>query len=173
MFHFDSFRRTAIVLLTIPLGLVGVIFGLVVAGSYVGFMTLLGVVALMGIVVNNAILLLDRIRTDIGKGIEPARAVVDAAQKRFRPILLTTATTVSGLLPLWFGGGAMWEPMAVAIIFGLLFATVLTLWVVPILYAVFFRIRFDDVTLQRLEAILDVDLEIDLLPEPDPRRSLK
>ena len=167
VFHFDSFRRTAIVLLTVPLGLVGVVFGLVVAGSYVGFMTLLGVVALMGIVVNNAILLLDRIGIEIGNGIEPARAVVEAAQQRFRPILLTTATTVSGLLPLWFGGGSMWEPMAVAIVFGLLFATVLTLWVVPILYSLFFRVRFDAVTVQRLEAILDLDLEIELLPDAD------
>jgi len=167
VFQFDSFRRTAIVLLTIPLGLVGVVFGLVVAGSYVGFMTLLGVVALMGVIVNNAILLLDRIRIEIGNGIEPARAVVEAAQQRFRPILLTTATTVSGLLPLWFGGGSMWEPMAIAIVFGLLFATGLTLWVVPILYSLFFGVRFDAVTVQRLEAILDLDLEIELLPAAD------
>ena len=68
---------------------------------------------------------------------------MEAAQGRFRPILLTTATTVAGLLPLWFGGGPMWEPMAIAIIFGLLGATMLTLGVVPVLYSLFFRVRFD------------------------------
>jgi multidrug efflux pump len=67
---------------------------------------------------------------------------VEAAQRRFRPILLTTATTVAGLLPLWFGGGPMYEPMAIAIIFGLIFATLLTLGVVPILYSLFFRVSF-------------------------------
>ena len=67
---------------------------------------------------------------------------MEAAQERFRPILLTTATTVAGLLPLWFGGGPMWEPMDIAII-GLLGATALTLGVVPILYSLFFPVRFD------------------------------
>jgi multidrug efflux pump subunit AcrB len=71
--------------------------------------------------------------------------VIEAAQRRLRPILLTTATTVGGLLPLWLGGGALWEAMAVAIIFGLIFATALTLGVVPILYSLFYRVRFDGV----------------------------
>ena len=66
----------------------------------------------------------------------------EAAQQRLRPILLTACTTIGGLIPLWVGGGPMWEPMAITIIFGLLFATVLTLGVVPVLYALFFRVRF-------------------------------
>ena len=141
--QFNSIRRTAIVLLTIPLGLVGVIAGLLIAQSYFGFMTLLGVIALAGIVINNAIVLLDRIKVEIDEnGLEPPRAIVEAAQRRFRPILLTTATTMAGLLPLWFGGGPMWEPMAIAIIFGLMFATLLTLGVVPVLYTLFFRVSF-------------------------------
>jgi len=108
-------------------------------------MTLLGVISLAGIVVNNAIVLLDRIRLEIDvNGLEPARAVVESAQKRLRPILLTTCTTIGGLLPLWLGGGPMWEPMAIAIIFGLLFATALTLGVVPVLYSLFFRVDFRD-----------------------------
>jgi multidrug efflux pump subunit AcrB len=95
-------------------------------------------------VINNAIVLLDRIRIEIEvNGLEPSRAVVEAAQRRMRPILLTTATTIGGLLPLWLGGGPMWEPMAIAIIFGLLFATLLTLGVVPVLYSVFFRVKYD------------------------------
>jgi len=141
--QFNSVRRTVIVLLTIPLGLIGVVIGLLVAQSYFGFMTLLGIIALAGIVINNAIVLLDRIAIEAGEnGLTPERAVVEAAQRRLRPILLTTATTVAGLLPLWFGGGPMWEPMAISIIFGLLFATVLTLGLVPVLYALFFRLSY-------------------------------
>ena len=70
------------------------------------------------------------------------RAILESAQRRLRPIVLTTCTTVGGLLPLWLGGGPMWEPMAIAIIFGLMFATVLTLGVVPILYSLLFRVSF-------------------------------
>ncbi len=141
--QFNSIRRPIIILVTIPLGLIGVVFGLIVAKSYFGFLTLLGIVSLAGIVVNNAIVLLDRIRIEIQEhGLEPARAVIEAAQRRLRPILLTTATTIGGLLPLWLHGGPMWEPMAIAIIFGLLFSTILTLGVVPVLYSIFFKVKF-------------------------------
>jgi multidrug efflux pump subunit AcrB len=106
-------------------------------------MTLLGVISLAGIVVNNGIVLLDRIRIEIQEhGLEPTRAVIEAAQKRLRPILLTTATTIGGLLPLWFSGGPMYETMAIAIIFGLLFSTVLTLGVIPVLYSIFFKVKY-------------------------------
>jgi multidrug efflux pump subunit AcrB len=141
--QFNSLRRPLIILLTIPLGMIGVTIGLLVANSYFGFMTLLGVVSLAGIVVNNAIVLIDRIAIEREQnGLSPDLAVVEAAMRRLRPILLTTATTVGGLLPLWLGGGPLWEPMAIAIIFGLMFATVLTLGVVPVLYSLFFRVNF-------------------------------
>ncbi len=141
--QFNSLRRPLIILLTIPLGLIGVIAGLLIAQSYFGFMTLLGLISLAGIVINNAIVLIDRIKIEIEQnGHEPPRAILEAAQRRLRPILLTTLTTVGGLIPLWLGGGPMWEPMAIAIIFGLLFATALTLGVVPVLYTVFFRVDF-------------------------------
>jgi len=141
--QFNSFRRPLIILLTIPLALIGVVFGLLVARSYFGFMTLLGVISLAGIVINNAIVLLDRIRIEQEhNGLDPGTAVLEAAQQRIRPILLTTATTIGGLLPLWLGGGPMWEPMAIAIIFGLAFATVLTLGVVPVLYTLLFRVKY-------------------------------
>ena len=143
--QFNSLRRPLIILLTIPLALIGVVFGLLVARSYFGFMTLLGVISLSGIVINNAIVLLDRIRIEIDEnGLAPDLAVLTAARQRARPILLTTATTVAGLLPLWFGGGPMWEPMAISIIFGLIFATALTLGVVPVLYSLLFRVDFSD-----------------------------
>ena len=142
--QFNSARRTAIILCTIPLGIIGVVIGLLLTQSYLGFMTLLGIIALAGIIINNGIVLLDRIRIELDEnGLEPQQAVIMAAQRRFRPILLTTATTVAGLMPLWFGGGPIWEPLVIAIVFGLLFATVLTLGVVPVLYSLLFRVRFD------------------------------
>ena len=105
-------------------------------------MTLLGVISLAGIVINNAIVLIDRIRIEIDEnGLDPHRAVIEAAQRRLRPILLTTATTVGGLLPLWFGGDPLFVSMAVSILFGLVFATVLTLGFVPALYCLLFRVR--------------------------------
>lgn len=141
--QFNSLRRPAIILMTIPLGMIGVVAGLIIARSYFGFMTLLGVVSLAGIVINNAIVLIERIQLEIEEnGLAPERAVVVAAQRRARPILLTTMTTVGGLIPLWLGGGPMFEPMAVSILFGLIFATALTLGVVPILYAIFYRLKY-------------------------------
>ena len=141
--QFNSFRRPLIILLSIPLALVGVAIGLLLTGSSFGFMTLLGLISLAGIVINNAIVLIDRIRIEIDvNGREPRLAVIEAAQRRLRPILLTTVTTIGGLLPLWFAGGPMWESMAIAIIFGLIFATILTLCVVPVLYSLLFRVRF-------------------------------
>ena len=141
--QFNSFRRPLIILLSIPLALVGVVVGLLVTGASFGFMTLLGLISLAGIVINNAIVLIDRIRIEIDEhGREPPLAVIEAAQRRLRPILLTTVTTVGGLLPLWFAGGPMWESMAIAIIFGLIFATILTLGMVPVLYTLFFRVKF-------------------------------
>ena len=141
--QFNSWRRPAIILMTIPLGLIGVVAGLLIADSYFGFMTFLGVISLSGIVINNAIVLLERINLEIeDNGLEPKDAVVVACQRRLRPILLTTATTSGGLVPLWLGGGVMFEPMAVAILFGLLFATALTLGVVPVLYSIFFRVNY-------------------------------
>lgn len=141
--QFNSVRRPVIILSTIPLGLIGVTIGLLVARSTLGFFTILGVISLSGIIINNAIVLLDRINIEVEKyGRSQADAVVAASQHRLRPILLTTATTVLGMMPLWWGGTAMFEPMAVSIIFGLAFATLLTLIVVPVLYALFFRVNF-------------------------------
>jgi multidrug efflux pump subunit AcrB len=141
--QFNSFRKTTIVLTTIPLGLIGVILGLLLFKSYFGFMAFLGVISLAGIVINNAIVLLDRIDIELNEfGRSPAEAVIEAAQQRFRPILLTTFTTTLGLIPLYLGGGLMWEPMAVAIMIGLLFATVITLLFVPVIYSLLFRIRY-------------------------------
>ena len=143
--QFNSIRKPLIILLTIPLGLIGVAIGLHLTRLYFGFMPLLGILSLAGIIINNAIVLIDRINIEIAEnGLEPARAIIVSAQHRLRPILLTTVTTVGGLIPLYTGGGAMWEPMAIAIMFGLMFATILTLGVVPVLYTLFFRVSFKE-----------------------------
>ena len=140
--QFNSARRPLIILSTIPLGLIGVTFGLLVAQSSLGFFSLLGILALSGIIINNAIVLIDRIKIEIEElGKPPQQALVDACLQRFRPILLTTATTVLGMMPLWWGGNAMFVPMAITMIFGLLFATLLTLLVVPVLYAILFKVK--------------------------------
>ena len=139
--QFNSIRKPAIILMTIPLGLIGVTVGLLLLDSYFGFMTLLGIISLAGIVINNAIVLIDRIQIEIEEnGLEPARAVIEAAQRRLRPILLTTVTTVGGLIPLYLGGGPMWEPMTIAIMFGLIFSTALTLGFVPLMYSLLYGI---------------------------------
>ena len=141
--QFNSLRKSAIVLLTIPLGLIGVVAGLLLVKSYFGFLAFMGLISLAGIVINNAIVLLDRIKIEREEfNRPPQEAIIVAAQQRFRPILLTTATTSLGLIPLWVGGGTMWRPMAITIIFGLLFATIITLLFVPVLYKSFFRISF-------------------------------
>ena len=140
--QFNSFRKTFIVLSTIPLGLIGVIAGLLIFRSFFGFFAFLGLISLAGIVINNAIVLIDRIQIELNQsGRTSIEAIVAAAQQRFRPILLTTCTTTLGLIPLYLGGGLMWEPMAVAIMVGLLFATVITLLFVPVLYKILFAVK--------------------------------
>ncbi|MEH6343731.1 MAG: efflux RND transporter permease subunit [Bermanella sp.] len=141
--QFNSLRKPLIILSTIPLGFIGVVWGLVVANSFFGFMTLLGIISLAGIVINNAIVLLERIKLEIEvNGLSAQNAIVEAAQRRMRPILLTTATTVFGLLPLYIGGGEMWEPMAVGIMAGLMFSTLLTLGFIPVLYALLYKVNY-------------------------------
>ncbi len=131
LLQFNSFRRVAIILLTVPLATVGIFPGLVLSGSPFGFQSLLGVIALVGIVVNNAIVLLDVMDRQLAAGESIRDAVRKAVEQRTRPILLTTATTVAGLLPLAFSSSTLWPPMAWAIISGLLASTVLTLLVIP------------------------------------------
>jgi len=143
MTQFNSIRRTALILMTIPLAIIGVVFGLLITQSYFGFMTYLGVISLTGIVINNAIILIERIEYEINvTKLSPQDAIIEATQRRMRPIMLTTATTIGGLLPLWFTGGPLWQPMAIAIIFGLGFATILTLGIVPIFYSILFNIKY-------------------------------
>ncbi|SDX43525.1 Multidrug efflux pump subunit AcrB [Lutibacter oricola] len=141
--QFNSFRKTVMIVSTIPLGVIGMVIGLLLFGVPFGFMAFLGVISLAGIVINNAIVLIDRIDVEINEvKRSPQDAVVAACLQRFRPILLATFTTVLGLVPLYLGGGEMWEPMAVTIMIGLLFGTVITLLFIPSFYSVFYKVDY-------------------------------
>lgn len=142
--QFNNVRKPLIIFMVIPLGLIGVVYGLLIARSIFGFFTILGLISLSGIVINNAIVLLDQIDIEINQnGLKPSDAVVSACKQRLRPILLTTATTIGGMAPLWVSHDPMFETMAVSIMFGLLFATLITLLFIPVVYSLFFRVRFD------------------------------
>lgn len=144
--QFNSIRKALIVLLTLPFALIGVVLGLSLANLPFDFMGILGVIALLGIVINNAVVLIDRIDIEIEEnGFDAEEAVIQASQRRLRPILLTTATTICGLVPLWITGDVMFTPMAVSMIFGLLVSTLLTLGLVPLLYALLYRLSVEHV----------------------------
>lgn len=152
--QFNSFRKTIMIVCTIPLGVIGMVIGLLIFRVPFGFMAFLGVISLAGIVINNAIVLIDRIEIEESEPKRTAQdAVIAACLQRFRPILLATFTTVLGLIPLYLGGGEMWEPMAVTIMIGLLFGTVITLLFIPAFYSVFYKVDYKNYTFN--EALLD------------------
>lgn len=133
--QFNSFIQPAIIMATVPLSLIGSIMGLLLFRQPLSFTALLGMVSLMGIVVNNAIVLIDFINAERGMGHDVQTACREAVAKRIRPILLSTTTTVIGLIPLALGGSSLFQPMSIALIFGLMVSTVLTLIVIPVVYS--------------------------------------
>jgi len=139
--QFNSFRKTLMIALTIPLGIVGMVLGLLIFNVPFGFMAFLGVISLAGIVINNAIVLIDRIETE-EKEMKIQDAIISACLQRFRPIVLATFTTVFGLIPLYISGGDMWKPMAVTIMIGLLFGTVITLLFIPTFYSTLYKVDY-------------------------------
>lgn len=132
--QFNSFRRTLIIMLTIPLVAIGAVAGLWLGNAFFSFTAILGMLSLAGIVINNGIILIDKADIECGKGLDVKTAIMNAAETRLRPILMTTLTTILGLIPMALFGGAMWYPMAIVIMAGLFTGTVLTLGFVPILY---------------------------------------
>jgi len=128
-----------ILFLILPLALIGVVLGLIVMGVPFGFMPTFGVIALVGLVVNDGVILLDAIGQGRQKGMGIRQSLLTAAQQRLRPILLTTVTTVLGMLPLILNGGPMWEGLAVCFASGELVSTLMLLFMVPVLYSLFFR----------------------------------
>lgn len=135
--QFNSFRQSLVVMLTVPLSFIGVVAGMWATNFPFSLATFIGLVALTGIVVNDAIVLVDFTNQARERGLAVRDALVEAGANRLRAVLLTTITTIGGLLPMLLnisGGGEFWQPLTGAIIFGLAFATVLTLIVVPCAY---------------------------------------
>lgn len=133
--QFNSFFKPIMILITIPLSLIGCFWGLFIANKPMSFMVMLGIISLAGIVVNNAILLIEYINEARKEGFSIDEACKDAVSKRFRPIILTTTTTVIGLIPLVFSGNALFDSMSVALMSGLLVSTILTMVVIPTMYS--------------------------------------
>ncbi|NRF71632.1 efflux RND transporter permease subunit [Aquincola sp. S2] len=139
MIQLQSFSRLAMVFLTGPLALIGVVPALLLFQAPFGFVALLGVIALGGMIMRNSIILVDQIDQDIARGVAPWVAIVDATVRRSRPVVLTAAAAVLAMIPLT--RSVFWGPMAISIMGGLVVATALTLVFVPALYATWFRVR--------------------------------
>ncbi len=139
MLQLQSFSRSLLVFITGPLGIAGVAGALLVLGRPFGFVALLGVIALMGMIQRNSVILIDQIEQDRARGVPAWDAIVESAVRRLRPIVLTAAAAVLAMIPL--SRSVFWGPMAVAIMGGLVVATVLTLLALPAMYAAWFRVR--------------------------------
>jgi multidrug efflux pump subunit AcrB len=139
MLQLQDFSKMAMVFLTAPLGLIGVVAALLVFRAPLGFVAILGIIALGGMIMRNSVILIDQVRTEMEEGRDAWNAIVDAALHRTRPVVLTAAATVLAMLPLT--RSVFWGPMALAIMGGLTIATVLTIFFVPALYAAWFKVR--------------------------------
>jgi len=152
MIQLQSFSRLALVFVTAPLGLIGATGALLLSNRPFGFVALLGLIALAGMIMRNTVILVDQIDRDIAAGHAAHQAIVDATVRRARPVVLTALAAILGMIPL--ARSVFWGPMAITIMGGLLVATVLTLLVVPALYSLWFRVR-------RIEPI-----RTSIIPEP-------
>ncbi len=139
MLQLGSFPRTLLVVLTAPLGIIGVALALLLSGQAMGFVALLGIISLAGMIMRNSVILVDQIRQDIARGLSQWDAIVESTVRRMRPISLTAAAAVLAMIPL--SRSIFWGPMAVSVMGGLVAATFLTLFFLPALYAAWFRVK--------------------------------
>ena len=151
MLQLGSFRRMALVISVAPLGLIGVVAALLSTGTPMGFIATLGIIALAGMIIRNSVILVDQIEHERARGVEPWQAVVDATMHRFRPIMLTAAAAILGMIPIMHD--VFWGPMAYAIVGGLAVATALTLVFLPALYVTVNGIREPDEATAAVESI--------------------
>jgi len=138
MLQLQSFSRMFMVFLTAPLGLIGVVAALLVFNAPLGFVAILGITALSGMIMRNAVILVDQVQAEMAEGRDPWNAVLEAAVHRTRPVVLTGAATALAMIPLT--RSIFWGPMAIAMMGGLIVATILTIFFVPALYAAWFRV---------------------------------
>jgi multidrug efflux pump len=160
MIQLQSFSRLALVFVTAPLGLIGATGALLISGAPFGFVALLGLIALAGMIMRNTVILVDQIDRDIAAGHGRYRAIIDATVRRARPVALTALAAILGMIPL--AESAFWGPMAITIMGGLFIATALTLLVVPALYALWFRVKKDEPN-AAAAALMDQS-ELELIP---------
>jgi multidrug efflux pump subunit AcrB len=139
MLQLQSFSKMLMVLLTAPLGLIGVVAALLIFQAPIGFVAILRVTALSGMIMRNSVILVDQVREEMERGLDPWNAVLEAAVHRTRPVMLTAAATVLAMIPL--ARSVFWGPMAIAIMGGLTVATALTIFFVPALYAAWFKVE--------------------------------
>jgi HAE1 family hydrophobic/amphiphilic exporter-1 len=142
--QFESLVQPFVILFTIPLGLIGVVWALFLTGTTVNVVAMIGLIMLAGIVVNNAIVLIDAVNQARERGLDKAAAILEAGRVRLRPILITTVSTVLGLLPMAIGfgeGAEVRTPMAITVIGGITVSTLLTLVVIPVVYSLMTRER--------------------------------
>ena len=139
MFQLKRIALMIMALLTAPLGLIGVVLALNITRTPLGFMAILGIIALSGMIIRNSIILLDQIEIHKAEGQKPREAIINSATLRFRPIMLTALAAILGMIPLM--GSVFWSPLAIAFSGGLLVATVLTLIVLPVMYASWYKIK--------------------------------
>jgi multidrug efflux pump subunit AcrB len=138
MVQLMSFQRLFLVLLTAPLAIIGVAAALLLSGRPLGFVSILGVISLAGMVIRNSVILIEQIEHNVASGMDRWHAVIDATEHRLRPILLTAAAAILGMIPI--ASTVFWGPMAFAVMGGLAVATLLTLFFLPALYVAWFRI---------------------------------
>jgi multidrug efflux pump len=160
MIQLQSFSRLSLVVVTAPLGLIGATGALLIANRPFGFVALLGLIALAGMIMRNTVILVDQIDRDIADGHGRHRAVIDATVRRARPVVLTALAAILGMIPL--ARSIFWGPMAITIMGGLFVATILTLLVVPALYSLWFRVRSDE-TLDTITADPEPMVHVDRL----------
>ncbi len=141
IWQFNSFRRPLIIMLTIPMAFAGALVGLFVMRAPFDFFAILGLLSLAGVIINNGIVLIDRIDSEQATGLEPYEAIVSATISRFRPILMSAITTILGVLPLIVFRDPLFYALACVIAFGLALGTILSLLVVPVLYSLFMRVK--------------------------------
>ena len=138
---FKDYRKPVIIFCCIPLVLIGVIFGMLLSGKTFGFVAIVGVLGLIGMIIRNGIILMDEIALQLDEGVEPMKALLDSSSNRFRPVMMVALATSLGMIPLLRDG--LFGPLAVTVMGGLIVGTLITLLVIPVLYSLFFKIKID------------------------------
>ncbi len=141
VYLFRDFKKPIIIFLCLPLAYIGIVFGILLSGKPFSFVAIVGALGLIGMMIKNGVVLIDEITAQMNAGVKPVEALLSASSSRLRPVMMASGTTILGMIPLT--SDAMFGPMAVAIMGGLLVGTIITLMIIPVFYALFFKIKCD------------------------------